>query len=229
MRSILWSALALAFVLLAHPSHADTKAPGFQLQADGLRYSPSGTLAAADGAALSDLLASGPGLAVTGTIGLRQHWCLAARASYFQSSGSGRFRFVDDVNTNGAPVGDGAGPFDIDRKLRVTAVMGLFQYRRALGSKLELALEGGAGVVSARERLIIVSATGEKASAVGVQMDPAWSAGLGLAWLAAANSDLVFSARWTGSFEETGALWTKGDSPGYLQTAIGLRYPHDTH
>ena len=29
--------------------------------------------------------------------------------------------------------------------------------------------------------------------------------------------------------EPDGALWTQGDSPGYMNWTLGVRYPHDTH
>jgi len=218
-----------ALLLLPVVAAAQSRTPGFQLQADGLLYSPHGTVSAAGDAKLSSLLSSGPGFALTGTLGLTRHWVVGARVAYYSSDKDGSFRFVDQLNTNGQPFADGAGPFGLNRRLRATAVHGLLQYRRGVGPRVELVLEAGGGVVSARERLVLTSATGEKASAVGVQLDPSWAAGAGIAVTAGWNADVVAGWRWTGSLSGDGALWTQGDSPGYMNWTLGVRYPHDTH
>ncbi len=228
MRSCRHIIALLATLLLPAAAGAQSGVPGFQLQVDGVLYSPQGTVAAANGAELSSLVSSGPGFAITASLGVRRHWVLGARVAYFGSEGDDAFQFVDQANTNGLPFTDGAGPYDLNRRLRATAVHGLLQYRRALGSQAEWLLEGGGGVVSARERLVLASATGEKASAVGEQLDPSWVAGAGLGWVVAWNTQLVASARWTGTITSDGAVWTTGDSPSYLHWALGIRYPHDS-
>ena len=221
----LWS---FALLLLPGLVRADSYTPGFQLQVDGLAYTPTGKLTAADGAKLSTLLSSGPGLAITGMIGVRPHWIFGVRVAYFGSDKDASQRFTDVFNSTGQPFTDGAGPFTLNRRLRATPVHALLQYRRPFGGRWELSLEGGGGVVSARERLVLNSATGEKASAVGTQLDPSWTAGLGLAWLPGNNTDFVASARMIGTLSSDGAVWSKGDKPGYGSWTLGVRYPHDT-
>ena len=217
---LLWPALARAQA---------GKAPGFQLQLDGLVYSPGGTVASVGGTQLSSLLPSGPGFAVTGSLGFARRWVVEARVAYFGSNQDGSFRFVDDLNTNGQPLTDGAGPYALNRELHVTNLHALLAYRRPLAQKLQWELELGAGVSQSREKLRLTNATGEKASAVGVQLDPSYAAGGSLGYLAGWNTDLVGSVRWSMSAAGDGAVWTSGDSPSYLNWSIGLRYPHDTH
>ncbi len=228
MRSFRRVIFLLATLSLPTVADAQSGAPGFQLQVDGVLASLQGTLAAANGAELSSLLSSSPGFAITASLGVRRHWTLGARVAHFGSEGDDVFQFVDEANSNGLPFTDGAGPYDLNRRLRATAVHGLLQYRRALGARTEWLLEGGGGVVSARERLVLTSATGEKASAVGEQLDPSWVAGSGLGLVVGWNTQLVASARWTGTITSDGAVWTQGDSPSYLHWGLGLRYPHDS-
>ena len=151
---LLWPALAAA---------QGAKAPGFQLQLDGLVYSPGGTVASLGGTQLSSLLPSGPGFAVTGSVGFARRWLVEGRVAYFGSNQDGSFRFADGV----AP----SGPYALNRELHVTNVHGLLAYRRPLGNKLLWELELGAGVSQSREKLRLTDATGEKASAVGVQLE----------------------------------------------------------
>ena len=198
-----------------------SKAPSFQVQLDGLLYSPSGTVASLGGAELSALLPSGPGFAVTGSIGIARRWIVAARVAYFGSSQDGSFSFADGVPP--------AGPYAINRELHVTNVHGLLQYRHPLAANLQWELEAGAGVSQSRERLVLSSATGEKASAVGVQLDPSYTAGASLGYLALWNTDVVGSFRWSRTAAGDGAVWTSGDAPSYLNWTLGLRYPHETH
>ena len=227
-RRLLPVAVLIGFALPAVAA-AQTRTPGFQLQADGVLYSPHGSVEAAGGAKLQDLVSTGPGFALTASLGLMRRWAVAARVAYFGSEKDGRFQFVDDLNTNGQLYTDGVGPYDLSRRLRATAVHGLLQYRQGIAKRVELALEAGGGVVSARERLVLASATGEKASAVGVQLDPSYALGAALAVQSGWNTDVVGGARWMGSFSGDGAVWSQGDSPGYLHWTLGVRYPHDTH
>ena len=221
------------FVLLAAawPSiaFAQAKAPGFQLQVDGVLYSPSGTVESVGGTQLSSLLPSGPGFAIGGSIGFARRWLVAARVAYFGSNQDGSFRFVDDLNTTGQPFADGSGPYALNRELHVTNVHGLLQYRRPLGNRMLWELELGGGVSQSRERLVLDSATGEKASAVGVQFDPSFAAGACLGYQAGWNTDVVGGLRWSKSLTGDGAVWTDGDSPSFMNWSLGVRYPHDTH
>jgi len=216
----LWPALAVA---------QGSKAPGFQVQLDGLLYSPSGSLAAAGGAELSSLLPSGPGFALTASVGMARNWVAAARVSYFGSEQTDTFQFVDGMNTNGQPFADGAGPYDLKRQLSVTAVHALLQYRHVLGGKMEWALELGGGVANSREELRLTNANGEKASAAGVQLDPSLATGAQLAYHTGWNTDLVGAARWSMSLADDGAVWSNGDGPAFLNWTLGVRYPRDTH
>lgn len=225
MRSFVRTVLVVALFALAHPTHAATsmRTAGFQLQADGLLQMPSGSNVAAVGFPLSTIVGKGPGFAITGTIGVRPSLALGARVAYFGSTGEREAWFVDPL----APAG--LGPFQEERRLRVTTVHAIVQRRHAIGPRLEWALELGAGVMSSRERLVLDSATGTKASRVGVQLDPSVAVGGHLAWLATANTDLVANVRWNGSFTTDGAVWSKDDSPSFTTVSLGLRYPHDTH
>ena len=209
--TLLWPALAAA---------QGAKAPGFQLQLDGLVYSPSGTVASLGGTELSSLLPSGPGFAVSGSLGFAHRWLVEGRVAYFGSNQDGSFRFADGVPP--------AGPYALNRELHVTNVHGLLAYRRPLGNKFLWELELGAGVSQSREKLRLTDATGEKASAVGVQLDPSYAAGGSLGYLTRWNTDLVGSIRWSMTAAGDGAVWTSGDSPSYLNWTLGLRYPHET-
>lgn len=217
---LLWPALAAA---------QGKKAPGFQLQLDGLVYSPSGTVASLGGTQLSALLPQGPGFALTGSLGLARRWIVEARVAYFGSNQDGSFRFVDQFNTNGQPFTDGAGPYALNRELHVTNVHALLAYRRPLAAKFLWELEAGGGVSQSRERLVLTNANGEKASAVGVQLDPSYTVGGSLGYTAGWNTDLVGSVRWSLTAAGDGAVWSSGDSPAYLTWTLGLRYPHETH
>lgn len=221
MRRFSRPVLILSLFLFAFPAAAGSmRTAGFQVQADGLFQSPSGTLSAANAAALSDRLGSGGGFALTASLGVRPHLALGARVSYFGGDGEGPFTFSDIAT---------AGPFNESRRFRGTTVHGVLQYRQAIGARLEWSLEAGAGVLSVRERLVLTSASGEKASAVGVQQDPSFMGGLSLAWLAGWNSDLVMSGRWIGTSPGDGAVWSSADSPRFTTWSLGVRYPHDTH
>ena len=101
--------------------------------------------------------------------------------------------------------------------------------RRPLGGKLQWELELGGGVSQSREKLRLTDATGEKASAVGVQLDPSYTAGAALGYRMRWNTDLVGSFRWSMTSTGDGAVWSSGDSPAYLNWTLGLRYPHETH
>ena len=223
--------LLLALVLSPAPAAAQSgKAPGFQVQLDGLVYSPGGTVESLGGTQLSSLLPSGPGFALTGSLGVARRWVVEARVSYFGSDQDGSFRFVDVFNTNGQPFTDGAGPYALSRELHVTNAHGLLAYRRPLGGKLQWELELGGGVSQSREKLRLSDATGEKASAVGVQLDPSFAAGGSLGWLLQRwNTDVVGSFRWSRSFTGDGAVWSSGDSPSWVNWTLGVRYPHETH
>lgn len=225
MRSFVRPVVLVALLAGVVPAHAATsmRTAGFQLQADGLLHMPSGGDVAAVGFPLSTIVGKGPGFAITGTIGVRPTIALGARVAYFGSTGEREAWFVDPL----APAG--LGPFHEERRLRVTTVHAVLQRRRAIGPRFEWALDLGAGVMSSRERLVLDSATGTKASRVGVQLDPSVSAGGSLAWLMGANTDLVGNVRWNGSFTTDGAVWSKDDSPSFTTWSLGLRYPHDTH
>jgi hypothetical protein len=209
---LLWPALAAA---------QGPKAPGFQLQLDGLVYSPNGTLASQGGEQLSALLPSGPGFALTGSLGIARRWAVAARVAYFGSSQDQSFHFADGVPP--------AGPYPLERELHVTNVHALFQYRHPLGEKFQWELEAGAGVSQAREKLRLANDTGEKASAVGVQLDPSYAAGAALGYRTGWNTDVVGGFRWSLTSSSDGAVWSSGDSPAYANWTLGLRYPHETH
>lgn len=219
--------LALAAVLLAATAPlalgADARIPGLQLQLDGLMASHSGTVAAAGNADLSSLLDPGQGFALTATYGIRRTLSLAARVSYLGGEGEGDLTFVDLASPGGT------GPFHQERRLRSTTVHALLQSRHPLGKRAEWSFEAGAGLTQTRERLVATSATGEKASAVGVQMDPSFSLGASLALLAGGNTDLVLGGRWIAVRSGDGAAWSRGDDPRHVTWSLGLRYPHDTH
>ena len=225
MRSFVRPVLVVALLVSALPARAATsmRTAGFQLQADGLLSVPSASNVASVGASLSSLVGNGAGFAITGTIGVRPSLALGARVAYFGSTGEHERFLIDPL----APLG--VGPFHEERRLRVTTVHAVLQHRRALGRRFEWALDLGAGVMSSRERLVLDSATGNKASLVGVQLDPSVAVGGQLAWLAGANTDLVANLRWNGSFTTDGAVWSKDDSPSFTTWSLGLRYPHDTH
>ena len=206
------------------------KAPGFQVQLDGLLYNPGGSMASVGGADLSTLLPQGPGFALGGSVGLARHWILGARVSYFGSDQDGSFSFVDSVNTNGQLFTDGHGPYHLNRKLRATVILGLLQYRHPLGTRIQWALEGGGGVTKSQMKLVLSDASGEKANAVGVQLDPSIGAGGELGYLMNSwNTDLVAGVRWSMTLAGDGAVWTNGDAPSYLNWTLGVRYPHETH
>ena len=205
------------------------KAPGLQLQLDGLYYSPSGTVESLGGTQLSSLLPSGPGFALTASLGFARRWVVEGRVAYFGSNQDGSFRFVDEFNTNGQPFTDGSGPYALQRELHVTNVHALIAYRHSLAAKLLWELELGGGVSQSREELRLTNATGEKASAVGSQLDPSFAAGGALGWTLGWNTDMVGSLRWSKSLTGDGAVWSDGDSPAYMNWTLGLRYPHETH
>ena len=214
--------LRAALLLLLCPGLAPAqgaKAPGFQLQADGLVYSPGGTVSSLGGTHLSSLLPSGPGFALTGSLGIARRWVVEARVAYFGSNQDGSFHFADGLPPS--------GPYAISRELHVTNVHALLAYRRPLAAKFQLELEAGGGVSQSRERLVLTDATGEKASAVGVQLDPSYTAGASLGWLAGWNTDLMGGVRWSATAASDGAVWTSGDSPAYMNWTLGLRYPHE--
>jgi len=204
------------------------KAPGLQLQLDGLVYMPSGTVESLGGTQLSTLLPSGPGFAVSASLGLTPHWLVEGRVAYFGSNQDGSFRFVDELNTNGQPFADGSGPYALHRELHVTNVHALIAYRRPMAAKLLWELDLGGGVSQSREKLRLTNATGEKASAVGSQLDPSFAAGGALGYMLGWNTDVVGSFRWSMSLTGDGAVWSDGDSPAYVNWTLGLRYPHET-
>ena len=216
----LWPALAAA---------QTAKAPGLQLQMDGLVYLPSGTVESLGGTQLSSLLPSGPGFAITASLGLKPHWLLEGRVAYFGSNQDGSFRFVDDLNTNGQPFTDGSGPYALHRELHVTNVHALLAYRHPLAERFLWELELGGGLSQSREELRLTNANGEKASAVGAQLDPSFTAGGALGATLGWNTDLIGSLRWSKSLTGDGAVWSDGDSPAYMNWTLGLRYPHETH
>lgn len=222
MRAFHRLALVTSLIVSALPAFAagSMRTAGFQFQADGLFASPSGNVRAAGGASLSDRIGSGAGFSLAPTIGLRPHVAFGARVSYFGAEKDGQVTF-SDITT-------GVGPFNESRRYRGTSVHGVFQYRHAAG-RFEWGLEGGAGVLTSRERLVASSSSGEKASAVGVQQDLSFLGGASLAWLAGWNSDLVVSGRWIGSSTGDGSVWSSGDSPSFTTVSLGVRYPHDTH
>jgi hypothetical protein len=214
--------LLMALILWPAVAGAQTpKAPGFQLQLDGLVYSPSGTVASLGGTQLSSLLPSGPGFALTGSLGIARRWVVEARVAYFGSNQDGSFHFSDGVSPS--------GPYALSRELHVTNAHALLAYRRSLAANFQWELEAGGGLSQSREKLRLSDATGEKASAVGVQLDPSYTAGAALGYRTGWNTDLVGSVRWSMTAASDGAVWTSGDSPAYLNWALGLRYPHETH
>lgn len=222
MRAFHRLAVLTSMLLCAIPaSAASMRTAGFQLQGDGLIHSPSGNVKAAGGESLADRLGGGGGFALTATIGVRNHLALGPRVAYFGSEHEGSKSFTDIVA--------GVGPFAESRRYRGTAVHGVLQYRQAVGAKIEWSIEAGAGVLSSRERLVLTSASGEKASAVGVQRDLSFIGGASVAVLAGWNSDLVLGGRWIGTSTDDGAVWSSGDSPSFLTWTLGVRYPHDTH
>ena len=221
--------LVLMILLPALAAAQSAKAPGLQLQLDGLVYLPSGTVESLGGTQLSSLLPSGPGFAVSASVGFARRWLVAGRVAYFGSNQDGSFRFVDEFNTNGQPFTDGAGPYALHRELHVTNVHALIAYRHPLAAKFLWELELGGGVSQSREELRLTNANGEKASAVGAQLDPSFAAGGALGWTLGWNTDVVGSLRWSKSLTGDGAVWSDGDSPAYMNWTLGLRYPHETH
>ena len=205
------------------------KAPGLQLQLDGLYYLPSGTVESLGGTQLSSLLPSGPGFALSASLGFAKRWLVEGRVAYFGSNQDGSFRFVDEFNTNGQPYTDGSGPYALSRELHVTNVHALIAYRHPLAAKFLWELELGGGLSQSREELRLTNATGEKASAVGSQLDPSFAAGGALGLTLGWNTDMIGSLRWSKSLTGDGAVWSSGDSPAYMNWTLGLRYPHETH
>jgi hypothetical protein len=232
MRRGLFQPLTVLLLLTLCPALAaaqTAKAPGFQFQVDGLFYSPSGTVESVGGTQLSSLLPSGPGFAISASLGITPRWLVEGRVAYFGSNQDGSFRFVDDLNTNGQPFTDGAGPYALNRELHVTNIHALIAYRRPMAARFLWELELGGGVSQSREELRLTNADGEKASAVGSQLDPSFAAGGALGYMLGWNTDMVGSLRWSKTLTGAGAVWSEGDSPAYMSWTLGLRYPHETH
>lgn len=224
MRPFPFLALVVLTALAASSAHASKlRRENLQLQVEGLGFAPSGSLSAQGGAALSDLVGMGPGYALGATLGVRPSLAVGVRMLYFGASTQGTHTFVDEA----AP--GGVGPFPQERKLRVTTVYGLLQYRHALGERALWSLEAGGGAAQSRERLVLSGTATEQASAVGVQLDPTYALGAGLAWRAFGNTALTLDGRWIGTLTGDGAVWADGDSPRYLIASVGLRYPHDSN
>jgi hypothetical protein len=218
-------AASLARVPAARAAAASGHTPGFQLEADGALFTPQGAIDQQHNAGLASLYGNGGGAAFGMTIGIRTHWVVGARISTFRSTKDGTFAFNDLVNYP-----PGTGPYDIERELRMIPIEALVQYRMMRGP-IEWNAEAGVGVMSTIGHLTLTSrqGSGELSSIAGYQKDPLWSIGTGLALAMPANTDLVGSFRFLKLHSGDGAVWIKGDDPGFNNWAIGLRYPHDTH
>jgi hypothetical protein len=231
VRLILSSLLVLALAGLSTAAMAETHTtPGFQIQVDGLAFGPVGTLTSQAKAPMTDLFGSGGGFALTATLGITPHWCVGVRAASYRSTKSGQFAF-DDL---GIPVGSahpaGAGPFDIERELKLLPVQAIVQYRRDLSARVNWSADAGVGVMSSIDHMTLASSTsGELVSISGYQKDPAWTLGASLGYRIPGNFDLVGSARFSGLLTSDGAIWMTDDDPGFTNWTLGLRYPHDTH
>jgi hypothetical protein len=220
---------SLARVPAARSAAATGHTPGFQLEADGALFTPQGAIDQQHNAGLATLYGNGGGAAFGATIGIRTHWVVGARISTFRSTKDGTFAFNDLVNPPGGQAA-GTGPYDIERELRMIPIEFLAQYRMMRGP-LEWNAEAGVGVMSTTGHLTLTSrqGSGELSSIAGYQKDPLWSIGTSLALATPGNTDLVGSFRFLKLHTGDGAVWIKGDDPGFNNWSIGLRYPHDTH
>lgn len=229
LRAIAVAVLSLA-VTFSVAAAADTRTPGFQLQADGLMFGPLGNVPSQHDVALSSLFGNGGGFAVTGTLGLKPHWIVGLRVASFESSKDGSYVFYEMVVPPGQTIAPGSGPYLVNRKLSLLPVHVLLQYRRAITPAVEWQAEGGVGVVSSIDRMTLTSIDGhgELSSIPGYQRDPSWTVGAGIALKLPQNLDLVGSARYVATLSSDGAVWFKSDDPSFTNWTLGLRYPHDT-
>jgi hypothetical protein len=231
LRRLILLVLAASFARAPLALAADSRVPGFQVQADGLFYEPVGKVASQSNANLVAIFGRGGGAAVTATIGFSRHWSTGIRVADFSSKSTGGFAFTDLASPPGQAYPAGAGPFGIERELRVLPVDVLLEYRRTLGGRVEWSFDGGAGIQSTIGHLRLLSrdGRGELSSIAGYQKDPSWTLATSLAFAAPGNLDLVASGRLYGVLSGDGAVWVKSDDPAFSNVTLGIRYPHDTH
>ena len=229
LRAIALVVLALA-VTLPVAAPADTRPPGFQLQADGLMFGPLGDVPSQNHVTLSSLFGKGGGFAITGTLGLKPHWLIGLRVASYKSTKEGDYSFDEIVAPPGQTYAAGSGPYTVRRELELLPVHLLLQYRHAIGPVLEWQAEGGAGVISTIDHMTLISraGSGNLSSIPGYQRDPSWTVGTGIAIKLPQNLDMVGSARYCGTLSSDGAVWLKNDDPSFTNWSLGLRYPHDT-
>jgi opacity protein-like surface antigen len=230
LRSLVIALLVLA-VTLPVAALADSHTPGFQLQADGLLFGPTGKLSPKNNhVPLSDVYGNGGGFALTGTVGLTRHWVVGIRVASYRGTKDQRYYFNDLYPTADLSVPAGSGPYTQEHELRLLPVHALLQYRQSITPSVEGQVEGGFGVLSTIDHVSLVSTQGHGtlSSISGYQRDPSWSLGLGLGVKIPGNMDVVGSARYCSTFSSDGAAWLKDDDPSFTNWTLGLRYPHDT-
>ena len=229
MRTRLFVLVMLAAV--AVPSLTLAAGPtGIQLQVDGMLTSPAGTLPSAQGADLSSLFGSGGGFAVTTSFGITARFFGALRVGSFWGSDQRSTYQFSDLRPADAALLPGSGPFDLDRKLDGIPIHALLQYRRVVSkARIGYYLEAGAGIVSFSERMVLWSSATKLLDIAGYQREPSYTLGGGLALPVRGNFDLVAGAHYDGTHTGDGAVWAKGDNPGFMTGTVGLRYPSVTH
>lgn len=232
MRPLLFL-LAVLIAVSGSPTsaRADSRTPGFQVQADGLVFGPIGELVSQRGARMTDLFAAGGGFGLTATIGVSPRWVLGLATGSSSSAKEGAFSFGDVPIEPGRVVALGSGPYTIRRELRLVPVLAVVQYRHRLAGLVEWSADGGLGILSTTDNMQLRSRTGNGTlvNISGYQRDPAWALGASLAYRVPGNTDVVGSARYLGTLVGDGAVWLKNDDPGFTHWALGLRYPHNTH
>lgn len=224
------SILAIAAAVMAPPASAARVTPGFQIEADGLLFSPMGELASQGGARSADLFANGGGMGGAATIGITPHLALGARIAGFQSEKEGVTWFDDMTSPDGVSLPSGSGPYRVTRQLKMLPLVGVAQFRNGRRDGFEWGLEAGAGIMSTEEHMRLLAGKTPLSSIVGYQKDPCWSAAFSLSHpYRRINVDVIGAGRWFGVLAGTGAAWVKDDNPGFMTWSLGLRYPHDTH
>ncbi|MFN8589458.1 MAG: hypothetical protein U0704_16825 [Candidatus Eisenbacteria bacterium] len=223
MRSFRFVSLFVALVAFpACAAAADRN--GAQVEVAGQFGVPSGSYASADGAPLSDYFSSGPGFAVTGTLGLTRRFHLGVRYGVIRGSKDATASFADLApEGSGLP---GTGPFDVRRRLTTSEFGGLLQYRRTFKAGSQWYLEAGGGVLTFVEHVRVQQGGGELLDISGYQQDPMWTAGAGLSFRLRKNVDLTCGGRWLQAVSSDGDIWTSGDDPGFFEASLGLRYPN---
>jgi hypothetical protein len=229
LRTRLFILVMLAVV--AMPSLTLAAGPtGLQLQLDGVLTSPMGNIPSAQGSALSSLFGSSGGFAVTTSLGITGRLFGALRVGSVRGRDKSSTSRFSDLRPADAALLPGSGPYDLLRKLDGIPVQVLLQYRRVVSkARIGYSLEAGAGIVSFSERMVLRSSAGPLINIAGYQREPSYTIGAGLAFPVRGNFDLVAGAHYDGTRTGDGAVWAKGDNPGFVTGAVGLRYPRVTH